>query len=1086
MELIEPGTLSQNERLKANLKQRLTSSSRSLQDLQAPPTPVVSELPQPKGTWQEERRLLMEMLEKSQRIAQNTQSASQHEQSEVDDQHKRIADRLKGQVGQLKKENTMLRSEMDRLRKCSGCTGDLALRSKLLQEIERLEAKAAAKEARLKTQIKDLTQKINGEQHMISDAQRKHDDEIEFMKTQIEKLRREGAVIGDKCKREENDLKIKLERLQFQLTQSDSDNDRLRHEAEEREKLIIKLRGSGDDVWSTEKQDLLDQNAKFVKLLEDKERLIDAQLRVIQCDKDQALKAAGERLDQLAAETQLLQGKLQSAVRLAGERESALQKEVDRLRRTNFIIMETTQTREEVQQHDSKGMRGQLETLQKAFSERERTYTQEVQSYRDELEKLHKAHCLLTTGKTPTAPDVIEKLRHEIGVLEAQLADKSDQLENLKEMYLSAKTSERAQVTKAIKSSQRTIEEFKKQQGALQGAYTHLQEALRSTELGDLESHRTMLAELKDLIEENARLNLKLKETDRLEYENEAQRKELLLLKQKLESVQGDLTTCEAALNEVEGIVADNVRDDRTFTQTELLHKTILENQRLTAANLCLATTRNQLEDFYLTEVKTLRCELQNRTRAIDELKIQNARLRSFRTKKSQEELSGWQVRQDALEKTIRALQIETGVLKANVNVQSQMAAVTRSLEAEELRMLRKEVLDKEAWVGEVKQSWEEEKLKMRAEVTRLRDTLVEIETSRNTSEQAVKDELIALEKLKDSLKKIEDDRLRRIGNDRDILESFPIRGDSKANPAAVTAAREEVEALKSQFANEKLSWVGELEEVKLLSTTELASARQVESILNRHISAQQNQIKTMTHTLEEVRALHAQEIKSLRQELATLRKSSGNHTQLLKSERMTLEAEIERVATLTGSKRDATLTSTVLEKVMKIQLDLAIVKGAYEKSLRLDPSNADDVQKIETDLAQLKAIIEKGDQQRREEKLEIGEAVATIKDSAQAVQTKALTERDLLVREAEVLTKRLKTIQNDADLVRKQRDEALESLIKMKSLGRLERSEVLELVESLKTQERTRILQLQEECMRLITQTPRQQAPRPQVVKKK
>jgi hypothetical protein len=912
------------------------------------------------------------------------------------------------------------------------------------------------------------------------ETQRKHDDEVEFLKSQIEKQRREANVTADNYKREQADLRIKLERLQAALGETNAENERLKLVAEEREKQILRLKSANEDVWTTEKQSLLEDNSKFVKLLEDKERMLEAQLRAIQQDKDEALKVTRERQEQLVVENQNCKDKLQSAVRLAGEREHALQKEVERLRRTNFSLMETTQTREEAQQVDNKGLKSKLDKLQKVYKERERSHIEEVQSLRDQNEGLHQQIIEMHT-QSETNPDITEKLRREVDILGDQVADKADQLENMKEMYLSAKTTERQQITKAIQASQRTVDEFKKQQTAISLAYSQLQEALSSTGQGDLESHKKLLGELKELIEENARLNIRVKDTERLAKETEAKSKELEMLRQELEFSRNNWRTCEASLKELEALLDGKVREDGSFSQGDLLHKTTLENQRLNAENLSLLEIRNKVEEFYLTEVKTLRSEIQTKGREVDELKNQNARLKSFRTKKTQEELTSWQIRQGALEKTIKALETEVGVFKANAETQGELGTAARNLEAEELRLLRKEVLDKEAWVAGMKQTWEEERAELRADVRRLRAAMKDTEINREKAAKALRDELAALSKQKESLKKLEDERLKRIEVEREVLPNTSSRGISKsrANPAAVVQAREEVEALKSQFANEKLKWAGELEEVRLMADTELASSRQVETILNRHVKAQQEQIKTMTKTLEEVRTLHAQEIRTLRLELQTLRKAAGAHTELLQTERKTLQTEIQRVVVLTENKKDSVLFRTVLEKVMKLQSDLAIVKGAYEKSIRLDPSNIDDVQSIETELARLRELIEKGDQHRRDERIEINEAITTIKDTMQAVQSQALTERDLLVKEAEVLTKRLKTLQSDAELVRQQRDEALETLTKMKNLGRLERSEVTQLVESLKAQERTRISQLQEEYMRLIqTQTPVRQPP--------
>lgn len=1024
--------------------------------------------------WQEERTLLMAMLEKSQRIALTSQSAFQNEKTELQDQQTRIEDSFKSQIMQLKKENTVLRSEMERLRKCSGCTGDLTLRTKLLQEIERLESAGGSKEKRLHTQILELTQKLNGEQQVTADVQRKHNDEIEFLKAQIEKLRRDTNVMNETHKREENNLQTNLERLQAQLTLSSTEIDRLKSAAHDREKLIQRLKHAPEDAWGNDQQSQAEETVKQVKLLQEKERLLEAQLKAILTDKDEALKHAYELNEQHMAEKQQLQDKLQTAVRLAGEREFALQKEVERLRRTNFYLMETTQTREASQLTESKGLRGNLEKLKTAYVEREKSHADEIRSLRQQVERLQTEPKV----EVKNSPDVTARLRYELGILETQLADKADQLENMKEMYLSARTSERAQVTKAIQASQRTIEEFKKTQGTIQAVYAQLQSALRLTGQDDLESQRKLLADMKELIEENARMNLRLKETERLEKDNDAKRKDLELCRQELLAVSRDWKNCEAELKELEALIEKKPREDPTFTQTDLLLRTTLENRRLSDELLNLTEVRNRLEEFYLAEVKGLRAEIQTKARETDELKSQNSRLKSFRTKKSLEELTAWQVRQDALEKTIKALEVEIATLKASVSLQGQMGESIRNLEAEELKLLRKEVLEKEAWVAEMKQSWDEDKEEMRAELRRLRISGKETEGSLEQCYQALQVELTSLTKQKASLKKVEEERLRLLEYEQEALAHLSSQGtsDYKADPAAVIAAREEVEALKTQFANEKLSWNTELKEAKLMADSQLDSSRKVETILNRHIKAQQDQLQTMTQTLEEVRALHSQEIKALRQELATLRKVSGAHTQMLQNERKILSTQIERLVGLAGSRRDSTLTHSILEKVMKLQTDLAIVKGAYEKSIRLDPSNIEDVQKVETELAKLREIIEKGDILRREEKLEVTEAVATIKGAVQAVQSQALTERDMLVNEAEVLSKRLKLLQSDAELVRRQRDEALESLTKMKNLGKLERSEVVQLIDSLKTQERTRISQLQDEYMRLIQQIPRQQ----------
>lgn len=1026
----------------------------------------------------------MDMLEKSQKLAQSSQQGSVQEKTEREQQQIRIEESLKIQVNQLKKDNIALRSEMDRIQKCSGCTGDLTLRSKLLQEIERLEATGNTQESKLHFQIQELTQKLSGEVQAMTETQRKHDDDVDLQKTIVEKLRRENTVMSDAHKREANDLRSKLDLLQSQLSHSTAEVGRLKLVNEEREKQILRLKSSTEDIWSNEQHSLLEENSKFVKLLEDKERLLEAQLKALQTDKDEALKVTKERQDQLVIENQNLQAKLQSAVRLAGEKDFTLQKEIERIRRANFAILEASQTHEEALQVETKAMRTKLEKVKKAYVEREKSYTEEVQGLRDDVERLHRQIFEIESQESPDAePDVVEALRNEVNILERQLSDKTNQLEALKEKLSSGKPNQRPEVELAIEASQKTLEAFKNQQAKLNDAYSLLQEALGAAGQTENEAQMKLLAELKELIEENARLNLRVKETDRLQKDNEAKRREVELMKQDLELATRNWKSCESALKETQMLVDSKAREDPSFTQADLLSRTTLENQRLIAELQSLTEARSKLEEAYSSEANALRSEIQIKGKEIDDLKNQIARLKSFRTKKSQEELAAWQVRQVALEKTIKALETEVEALKASVDAKDQVIANIRDLEGQEMSLLRLEVLEKEAWAAELKRSGDEEKADLRVEVRRLRDILKEIEIGREKANKAQQDALAAMKKHKDSLKKIEDDRLRRLEGEREVVAqpNTSSRGisRSKANPAAVTAAREEAEAAKAQFANEKLKWSNELQEAKLMANTELESARQVEAILNRHVKAQQDQLKSMTQTLEEVRALHAQEIKTLRRELAALRKASGAHTQLMISERKTLAAEIERVVSLTGRRRDTSLVQSVMEKVLILQSDLATVKAAYENSIRLDPSNIDDVKKAESELSQLKEALEKAERIRRDEREEISEAVQKIKSTVHSVQTQALTERDLLANESEVLSKNLQALQTDADLARKQRDDALETLSKVKNIGKLERTDLTQLMETLKSQERTSVVQLQDEYMRLIQQQPVKQTPK-------
>ena len=67
------------------------------------------QLAEAQATWVEERKLLVDLLEKNQKLTASTQAALMNEKQEIEEHHRKLEESMRNRIEHLKSENNLLR-----------------------------------------------------------------------------------------------------------------------------------------------------------------------------------------------------------------------------------------------------------------------------------------------------------------------------------------------------------------------------------------------------------------------------------------------------------------------------------------------------------------------------------------------------------------------------------------------------------------------------------------------------------------------------------------------------------------------------------------------------------------------------------------------------------------------------------------------------------------------------------------------------------------------------------------------------------------------------------------------------------------
>jgi hypothetical protein len=220
--------------------------------------------------------------------------------------------------------------------------------------------------------------------------------------------------------------------------------------------------------------------------------------------------------------------------------------------------------------------------------------------------------------------------------------------------------------------------------------------------------------------------------------------------------------------------------------------------------------------------------------------------------KKDQKDLALWAKRQQAFQNTITTLETQVRTLSSQAGQEAKLVATLSKLEAEELRMLRVEVKEKEEWVTGMRAAWEAEKNEFIREIDRLNGVIINFKNQHDEILENVKLENKIANEHRKKLGELYLERLHEFEKSKSMLDNdtkFEFENREileNCNSEMLELAREEIEELKRQIKELSESQSLELSNLRQTCEAEITRLKKLEEALSVHISSQQKTIDTL------------------------------------------------------------------------------------------------------------------------------------------------------------------------------------------------------------------------------------------------
>lgn len=118
--------------------------------------------------------------------------------------------------------------------------------------------------------------------------------------------------------------------------------------------------------------------------------------------------------------------------------------EIQRLKEANSVLIETSEAREQAFQSQLSALLQQVNYMKNSYTQREETYTEETQRLSNDLDKYHtlleEAQRNMESGE---GVSVNYNLTKEIETMQSTMTEKSEELNKIRNLYISEKHAER-------------------------------------------------------------------------------------------------------------------------------------------------------------------------------------------------------------------------------------------------------------------------------------------------------------------------------------------------------------------------------------------------------------------------------------------------------------------------------------------------------------------------------------------------------------------------------------------------------------------------------------------------------------------
>ena len=975
----------------------------------------------PPSSWVEEKALLEDLLAKNQYLLQTTQSSLSREKQEIEEQFRRTEKDLSEQLRSAKEEARLLKATVEKTREI-GAIGksDHGIRLQLLEEIESIEKNKQHREAELMSRIEEGEMALRVAKNNAIERERIASDEKFRLEQEFEQYKREASAATEALHRKLDETTYKYEAVSKSLTRKNEELKVASADFEEKLRIILREKSDAESRWSGEQQILMTESNRLSKFLKDKEVSISQQFSSLQRERDLAVEHLRQQMQAAVAQKQKIEAELGQIVSLSAQREAGLMTEAERLRVLNAELLKKNKDYESQLLTEMSDQHEAVLKLGRDFATEESSLLSKTAEYEAVCDRYRSSlsQAILNEDVSMNA-----HLHSQVSDLMNTLTQRERELESMRELYLNAKHAERGLVTRALQSYHQFLDNLNAQQESMMAKQLEITEALRRAAEQAAQQDVSSAQETKALQDEVRRLQLALEgfESGKLTDTIDSLRMELAKAKEQLEMAKSALFTANESLSQLEALIESKKAsgEEFAFGYAEDIRKMKLEHGRLVSENSSLVKAKLAQEEFLLQELTRTREQLRNRTDDLENLQLRYGKLKAMRLGKDVQDAQVAQKRQMALSKANEQLEEEVKVQSQRLETFSKLQAAKKSLEEEELKLLRIEVTEKEEWLQGYRQMWLQEKNELQTEVERLRASLLAVndeyeDLKLRLKEQnaIVKDESAVLERyMQDRFRSAELQLKVESGLEqlkRGLEDTF-----EASSKELVEMSQKEVESLRQKIAIEENMHQQELELIRSSTATELTNLQQIESALTKQVSVQQSQIKEMTALLKAERELHNDEIKFLRNELIQLRRIFGQRTET-QTDSKTAAAEIERLeAVLT--RQDGEVKRSFLDKLKKVQNALEVTVEDKRSLTGIE------IRQLLDEVRLLRSLEEERNRQRTQEKDTMQVLVSRVQEALSTFQYQSSSEKEALRKENQLLSSKVDALQTECDVLRKQ-----------------------------------------------------------------
>ena len=977
---------------------------------------------EPPASWEQEKTLLEELLAKNQYLLQSIQQSASKEKQDLEDHYKRTVSDLNGQLRSTKDELRLLKATIEKT-KAIGATGksDHVIKLQLLEEIEKIEKLKQQREDELMSQIEEGNFALKQARGIATEREQAASEERFKLEQQFDAFKREASAAQEALRRKLDETSYKLDVANKALARKNEELKVNSGDFEEKLRVILKEKSEAEDRWSGEQQVLIAEGNRLSKFLKDKETAIAQQFASLQRERDIAVDHLRQQLQAALAQKSKIEAELGQIVSLSAQREASLLTEAERLRSSNSDLIKRNKEFEAELLTEMSQQHEELVQLGHDFAQQESDLLNKTKDYEAICDRYRSSlsQAILSEDVSMNA-----HLHSQVSDLMTKLGEKERELESMRELYLNAKHAERGLVTRALQSYHQFLDNLNAQQESMMAKQLEITEALRRAAEQAAQQDVSSALETKVLQDEVRRLQLALQEFESGKHSAmcDTLRMELMKSQEDLRVTKTGLFSANESLSQLETMIETKKSvssEEFSFGYAEDIRKMKLEHERLVSENRSLVEAKLAQEEFLVKELERAREQLRAKAEALDNLQLRYGKLKAMKLGKDVEDAQVAQKRQMALAKANEQLEEEVKVQSQRLETFTKLQAAKKSLEEEELKLLRIEVTEKEDWLQGFRQTWLQEKQELQGEVERLRASLLAVNDEYEDLKQRLKEQNAIVKDESRVLEEFIKDRTKsnelqlKVKSGLEALKAGLERTFERSSQELVEMSQKEVESLRQKIGIEENMHQQELELIRSSTATELSNLQQIESALTKQVSVQQSQIKEMTQLLKAEREMHNDEIKFLRSELIQLRKIFGQRSEA-QTDTKTASGEIERL-TAVLVREDSETKRSFLDKLKKVQNALEVTVEDKRSLTGIE------IRQLLDEVRLLRSLEEERNRQRTQEKDTMKTLVSRIQDGLSSFQYQTSSEKEALRRENLLLSSKVDALQMECDSLRKQ-----------------------------------------------------------------